>query len=89
MAVDDPRGGRVQRRYTVEFWFHCASVCRAHAYDVRNAVGVSALSDAVELVNLRYVGGDDQLATAAVRYATLGAVGVKTLSAFHARARFD
>ena len=80
VAVDDPRGGRVQRRHAVQLRFHRASSSRAQTHDIGDAVGVRSPSDALQLLQLRGVGGDDELAAAPVRHPALGAVGVQALA---------
>ena len=47
------------------------------------------LSDALQLLLLRGVSGDDQLAAAPVRHSAIGAIGVQTLPTLHAGARLE
>ena len=89
VAVDDPRGRRVQGRHALQLRFHGASLRRAHAHDIGDAVGVRLLPDRLQVLQLRGIVGDDQLAAAPVRHAALGAEGVKTLPTLDARARLE
>ena len=89
VAVDDSRGGRVQARHAVQLRFHRASLRRARAHDIGDAVGVRSLADALQVLHLRGVCGDDQLAAAPVGHSTLGAVGVQALPTLQAGARLE
>ena len=79
----------MQGRHAVQLRFHRPSFSLAQAYDIGDAVVVRSLSNALQVLELRGVGGDDQLAAALVCHSALGAVGVQALSTLHARARLE
>jgi hypothetical protein len=89
VAVDDAGGRRVQRRDRAQLRLHAAHFAEADRGHVGDAIGMRLAADPLQLLELRVLGGDDQLAAAAVRHAALGAVGVQALAPRDAGARLE
>ena len=85
VAVDDSGGRRLQRRNAHELRFHRAGLAGGEHAQVADAVGRAPCAYFFELADLRWLGGDDQLAAAPVGDAAPGAEGVERQAACHAK----
>ena len=89
VAVDDAGRGRVQRGDAAQLGLERERLLARHPHHVGDAIGVRLPLDFLQLRQLFFVGGDDQLAAAPVRDAVRDAVLVKKPVSLHAARRLE
>src|SRR6267378_1093359 len=89
VAVDDSGRGRVERGDAVQLGLERERLLARHPHHVGDAIGVRLRLDFLQLRQLPFVAGDDQLAAAPVRDAVRDAVLVKQPFPCHAAGRLE
>src|SRR5918912_565829 len=77
----------MQRAHAEELRLPARDLLFWQPIDVRDAIGMRFFAQGTELPELRFAGGDDQLAAAPVRHAVRGALFIEKMLALDAGAR--
>jgi hypothetical protein len=80
MAVDDAGRRRQEGAQAGELGFHSSRLVAADPFEIGDAVRLRLAPHAVEDRQLRFLGGDGELAEPAVRDTALAAIGIEPVT---------